>query len=65
MCYREEADNRRKLTDDDVRELRQLRQQGTSQKELAERFSCTQQNVCAILKGRSRADVSDVQGEVL
>ena len=58
MSYVETEDCRRKLSDDDVRELRRLRQSGMSQTELAARYDCTAQNINATwtksghLKGR-------------
>lgn len=48
------ADQRQKLTDEQVVELRALRQEGWKQVQLAERFGISQCQVSLILKRRSR-----------
>lgn len=42
-----------RLTEDQVKEIFELRRQGWLQREIAERFGCTPSNISAILRGKS------------
>lgn len=48
-----ESSNFAKLTEEDVRQVFELRKQGLLQREIAEIVGCTSSNISAILRGKS------------
>lgn len=50
----EAVDARRKLTDAQVREIRELKASGWIQKSLAEKFGVSQTQISLIVRGKSR-----------
>lgn len=48
-----ESSNFAKLTEDDVKQVFELRKQGLLQREIAEIVGCTSSNISAILRGKS------------
>lgn len=48
-----ESSNFAKLTEEDVKQVFELRKQGLLQREIAEIVGCTSSNISAILRGKS------------
>lgn len=56
------ARSRGKLSDDDVRKIRGLREEGLSYGKMAERFGVSAQTICDIVKGKRRQSVRQESG---
>ena len=60
MPYFESEDQRKKLTDNDIRRIRTMRKNGQmTHKQIAISFGVAKEYVQQILKGKCRADVLD------